>query len=165
MTGPQTGRAGPHTTGQTGPHTTGQAGATSAAPHDEPAGRPLSSVGDVVGQIGEDLSRLVQQELELAKAELAASAKRGGKGAGMLGGAGVAAHFVLLFLSLALWWGLGDLLGLGWSALVVALVWAIVAGVLAVIGRKQLKDIEGMPRTVETTKEIPDALKGNEDRR
>ena len=132
---------------------------------DEPGGRPLSSLGDTIGQISADLSELIRQETELAKAELAASAKRGGKGAGLMGGAGVAGHFVLLFASLALWWGLGDLVGLGWSALVVAAVWAIVAAVLASMGRKQLKQIQGMPRTVQTAKEIPDALKGNEDTR
>lgn len=132
---------------------------------DEPTGRPLSSLGDTIGQISADLSELIRQETELAKAELAASAKRGGKGAGLLGGAGVAGHFVLLFVSIALWWGLGDLIGLGWSALVVAAVWAVVAAVLAAMGRKQLKQVQGMPRTVETAKEIPDALKGNEDSR
>jgi hypothetical protein len=141
------------------------AGSTPGERPDEPSGRPLSSLGDTIGQISADLSELIRQETELAKAELAASAKRGGKGVGLLGGAGVAGHFVLLFLSLALWWGLGDLIGLGWSALVVAAVWAIVAAVLAVVGRKQLKQIQGMPRTVETAKEIPDALKGNEDSR
>ena len=82
-----------------------------------------------------------------------------------LGGAAVAGYFVLLFVSIALWWALGDLMGLGWSALVVALLWAVIAAVLAVVGRNRLKDVEGMPRTVETAKQVPDALKGNEDHR
>jgi Putative Actinobacterial Holin-X, holin superfamily III len=151
-----------------GPYPAGGASAADGMPGEhagEPGGRPLSSLGDTIGQISADLSELIRQETELAKAELAASAKRGGKGAGLLGGAGVAGHFVLLFLSIALWWGLGDLTGLGWSALVVAAIWAIVAAVLAATGRTQLKQIQGMPRTVETAKEIPDALKGNEDSR
>ena len=49
------------------------------------------------------------------------AAKRAGKGAGMFGGAGVAGHFVLLFLSISLWWALGDGMGHGWSALIVAM--------------------------------------------
>ena len=66
------------------------------------------------------MSTLMRQEVELAKAELKQTASRAGKGSGMLAGAGVAGHFVLLFLSLALWWGLGTLMGLGWSGVVVA---------------------------------------------
>lgn len=127
-------------------------------------GHSLSNVGDLIGDISRDLSLLLSQEAALAKAEVAASAKRGGKGAGLLGGAGVAGHFVVLFLSIALWWGLGDLIGLGWSAVVVALVWGVVAAVLAVLGRKELNEIKGIPQTTATAKEIPDALKGNEDR-
>ncbi|MFK5689178.1 phage holin family protein [Ornithinimicrobium sp. LYQ92] len=140
-------------------------GGTPAGQHEEPRGHSLSTLGETIGHISQDLSDLIRQETMLAKAELSASAKRGGKGAGLLGGAGVAGHFVLLFLSLALWWGLGDLIGLGWSALVVAVLWAVVAAVLAVLGRKELKDIQGMPQTVDTVQEIPDALKGNEDHR
>lgn len=128
-------------------------------------GRSLSSLGELIGEISEDLSTLIQQETALAKAELSASAKRGGKGAGLLGGAGVAGHFVLLFLSIALWWGVGNATGYGWSALIVALLWGAVATVLALLGRKELKQIKGLPQTAATAKEIPDALKGNEESR
>lgn len=124
----------------------------------------IDSVGALVADIGEDLSTLMQQEIALAKAELKQSATKAGTGAGMLGGAGVAGHFTLLFLSIALWWALGHVMGLGWSAVVVALLWAVIAAVLAVVGRSRLKDVEGMPRTVETASKVPDALKGNEDR-
>ena len=82
----------------------------------------------------------------------------------MLAGAGVAGHFVLLFLSIALWWGLGAVIGGTWSAIVVAVVWAIVAAILAAMGRKELKNVHGVPQTVETAKRVPDALKGNEHR-
>lgn len=126
-------------------------------------GRPLSSLGDLIGDISKDLSTLIQQETALAKAEVATSAQRAGKGAGLLGGAGVAGHFVLLFLSIALWWGLGNQTGHGWSALIVALLWGIVAAVLAVLGRKELKEIKGVPQTTATAREIPDALKGKEE--
>jgi len=125
-------------------------------------GRPLSSVGELLGDISRDLSTLMRQEVELAKAEIRESAQNAGKGAAMLGAAGVAGHFVLLFLSVALWWALGDLVGLGWSALIVAALWAVVAAVLASMGRREIKQVKGLPRTVETTKEIPDALKGHE---
>lgn len=126
--------------------------------------RPLSSVGDVFADISRDLSTLMRQELQLAKAEARESAMKAGKGAGMFGGAGVAGHFVLLFLSIALWWGLGNVIGRSWSALVVAVIWAVIAAVLAAMARKEIKQIEGMPRTAQTAREIPDALKGNEEK-
>ena len=76
----------------------------------------------------------MRQELELAKAELQQSASRAGKGAGMLGGAAVAGYFVLLFVSIALWWAIGSATGLGWSAVIVAVIWGIIAAVLAADG-------------------------------
>jgi hypothetical protein len=120
-----------------------------------------SSLGDLLGEVTRDMSILMRQEVELAKVELRQSAARAGKGAGMLAGASVAGHFVLLFLSLALWWALGTLMGLGWSAAVVALIWGIVAAVLATTGRKELKAIKGLPQTSETLQEIPPTLKPN----
>ena len=132
---------------------------------DDPQARSLSNVGELFADISRDLSTLIRQETELAKAEIRQSASKAGKGAGMLGGAGVAGHFVLLFLSLALWWGLGNEIGRGWSALVVAAVWAVIAMVLASIGRRELKQVKGIPQTTQTAREIPDALKGNEDKR
>jgi len=120
-----------------------------------------TSLGDLLGEVTRDMSTLMRQEVELAKVELKQSATRAGKGAGMLAGAGVAGHFVLLFLSLALWWALGNVMGLGWSGVVVAVIWAVVAAVLAAMGRKELNAIKGMPRTAETLQEIPPTLKPN----
>jgi hypothetical protein len=120
-----------------------------------------SSLGELLGDVTRDMSTLMRQEVELAKVELKQSATRAGKGSGMLAGAGVAGHFVLVFLSLALWWALGQLMGLGWSGVVVAIIWGIVAAVLASTGRKELKAIKGLPQTAETLQEIPPALKPN----
>jgi hypothetical protein len=132
---------------------------------EEPEYGSLPSVGELLSEISGDISTLMRQEVELAKTELRESVTRAGKGAGMLGGAAVAGHMVLLFLSVALWWGLGTRIGLGWSGLIVAVIWGVIAAVLAVVGRSQLKEVSGLPRTTETAKKIPDALKGNEDRR
>lgn len=125
-----------------------------------------TSLGDLVGEVSRDLSNLMRKELELAKAELAESAKRAGMGAGLLGGAGYAAVMAVFFLSVALWWALGDLIdSLGWSAVIVAVIWAVIAGVLYAVGRSRLKTVQGAPQTVETVKEIPEALKRNEENR
>jgi len=121
------------------------------------------SLGELVGEIAADLSTLMRQEVELAKAEITQSAKRAGKGAGMYGGAGLAGHMVLLFLSIALWWALGDSMGHGWSALIVAVIWAIIGAILFMVGRKEFAEVRGLDRTTETVKKIPNAIKGNEE--
>ena len=121
-----------------------------------------ASLGELLGDVTRDLSTLMRQEVELAKAELKQSATKAGKGGGMLAGAGVAGHFVLLFLSLALMFALGALMPLGWAAVIVAVIWAIIAAVLASIGRKNLKQIQGLPQTGETLSEIPPTLKPGE---
>ncbi|MBT2484471.1 MULTISPECIES: phage holin family protein [unclassified Microbacterium] len=122
-----------------------------------------TSLGDLLGEVTSDLSTLMRQELELAKAELKQSAMKAGRGAGMLGGAGYAAMMAIFFLSVALWWAIGYLTGLGWSAVIVAVIWGIIALVLFLNGRKQLKSVDGAPRTVDTLKRIPDAVKRNEE--
>jgi hypothetical protein len=119
-------------------------------------------LGELISEVTTDLSTLMRQELELAKAELQQSASRAGKGAGMLGGAVIAGYFVLLFVSIALWWAIGSATGLGWAAVIVAVLWGVVAAILIVVGRSSLKSVRGLPRTTDTVKKIPDALKGNE---
>ncbi len=121
------------------------------------------TVGELLADISNDFTTLMRQELQLAKAEAKESATRAGKGAGMLGGAGLAGHMVLVFLSVALWWGIGDSAGHGWSALIVAVIWAAIAGVLAVLGRTELKAVKGIPQTTSTVPKIPNAMKGHEE--
>lgn len=124
------------------------------------------SIGDIVGDLTRDFSSLMRDEIALAKAEATEQAKHAGKGAGMLGGAAYAGGLVIFFLSYALAWALGDLLGhIGWGALVVAIIWGIVAAVLYSMGRKALKQVEPMPETVDSVKHIPEALNTNEEHR
>lgn len=124
-----------------------------------------TSLGDLVGEVSRDMSRLMRQELELAKAELKESASRTSKAAALLGGAGYSALMAVFFLSVALWWALATLMGGGWAGVVVAVLWAIIALILYGIGRGQMKQIQGAPQTVETLKEIPETLKRNEENR
>jgi mevalonate kinase len=120
-------------------------------------------IGEVFSAVTADLSTLIRQEVALAKAEIRQSATQAGAGAGKLAGAGVAGHFVLLFVSISAWWGLGQFIGNAWSALVIAAFWAIVGAVLYTSGRTQLKQVEGLPSTTETAKQIPPALAGHEE--
>jgi uncharacterized membrane protein YqjE len=143
-----------------GPTPTSAVGLTAGA-DDGRADQSSASVGALISEVTSDLSTLMRQELELAKAEVKQEASKTGKAAGMLGGAGFAGYMVLLFLSIALWWALSNSMDQGWAALIVAAVWAVIGAVLFVLGRNRLRDVNPKPeRTVETLKEVPDALKG-----
>lgn len=137
---------------------------TSHPPAQEPTGGSSDgrSVGDLLNAVSNDLTTLLRQEVALAKAEVRQSATRAGKGVGMLAGAGVAGHMVLVFISLSACWGIAQWVGLAWAALIIAGIWAIIAAVLAAQGRSNLKKVEGLPRTTETTKNIPQAVAGKE---
>jgi uncharacterized membrane protein YqjE len=106
-------------------------------------GRPVRdeqhSVGDLVGQATEQLSQLVKQELALAKTELAEKGKRAGKGGGMLGGAAAFAYAGLLALSATAAAALALVLPVWAAALIVTAVLFVIAGVLAALGRAQLR--------------------------
>ena len=81
----------------------------------------------------------------------------------MLGGAAYAGSMVVLFLSIALWAALATLVGGGWSGVIVAAIWAVIAAVLFVIGKAQLKKVKGAPQTMETLQEFIPTLKRNEE--
>jgi hypothetical protein len=121
--------------------------------------RSDASVGELIGNVTRDLSTLMRQELALAQAELRQEAKTTGKAAGALGAAGLAGWFVVVFLSLALWAALSALMYAGCAALIVAVLWAVIAGVFHRAHRPQ----EGAPkpeRTVDTLSQVPEAIKG-----
>jgi hypothetical protein len=130
----------------------------------EPERQEAPTLGERLGDVTRDLSILMRQEVALAKAEVAQSASRAGKGVGLLAGAALGGYFVLLFLSFALWVAIGSQIGYGWSALIVAVIWAIIAAVLASVGKKELDKVRGVPRTTETLGKIPNALKGQEEK-
>lgn len=133
-----------------------------AGPVAVPGGQERS-IGQLLGDATREISTLIRQEAELAKAELRESAGRAGKGAGLLAAAALAAVFTLLFLSTALWWALGLVIGHGWSAVIVAVLWAVVAIATGLAGRKELSSVRGLPETTETISKIPNALKGKEE--
>jgi len=118
------------------------------------------SLGEIIGEISDDLSKLFRQEVELAKAEVRQEATKAGKAAGMLGGAGLAGYMVALFVTLALMFALGNVMDLGWAALIVAVIWGVVGAVLYAAGRKRMRTVSPVPRqTVDTLKEDAQWLK------
>lgn len=121
------------------------------------------SLGDLIGEVTQDLSSLMRKELTLAKAELRESATNAGKGAGMLGAAGYGAAMAIFFFSFALWAALIPVMGGGWSGVVVGALWAVIALILFVVGRGHLKKVKGAPQTLKTMQEFPEAFKRNEE--
>jgi hypothetical protein len=112
------------------------------------------SLGALVGEATKELSTLVRQEIALAKAELSSEVGKAAKGAGMFGGAGVAALYALTFLSLAAMFGLGTFMPLGWAALVVAGGYLVVTSILLLTGKRAFTSISAVPeRTIRTLKE------------
>jgi hypothetical protein len=112
------------------------------------------TVGELVGEISKDLSLLVREEIELAKAEIKEETTKAGKAAGMFAGAGYAGHLVLLLGSLTAVFALANLMDWAWAALIVTAVWAVVGAVLFVRGRKQMRHVNLKPeQTLETLKE------------
>jgi len=130
--------------------------ATGAATHSGAMGTDTSgaSVGQLMSEIAADFSSLMRQEVELAKAEIKQEATKAGKGVGMLGGAAYAGHMVLLFGTLCLVFAIGSQIGLGWAALIMTAVWAVIAAVLALRGRDQMRRVNPKPqRTIDSLKE------------
>ena len=112
------------------------------------------SVGDLLSEVTGDLSKLMRQEVALAKVELKEEATKAGKAGGLLGGAGAVGYLVLVFVSLALMFALDEVMPMGWAALLTAVILGVIAAILFVVGRKKLKQVNPKPeQTVETLKE------------
>jgi len=132
------------------------------APRHQPTGtaEEPGSIGEIISDISGGLSQLFRQEVELAKVEIRAEASKAGKAAGMFGGAGVAGLLTAIMLSFALVYGLGNVMDLGWAALIVGVIWGAVAAALAVAGRNKARTVSPVPRqTVDTLKEDAQWLK------
>lgn len=114
---------------------------------------PDASIGELLNRVTDDVNRLVRTHVELAKTEIKDEVARAGKGAGMITGGAMAAMFALLMLSLALAWGLAEVIDAGWAFLVVGLIWAAVAAGLALVGREQLKTVHPVPEVTKQTVE------------
>jgi uncharacterized membrane protein YqjE len=101
--------------------------------HDQP-------IGDLLKQLSQQTTTLVRQELELAKAEVSEKGKKAGAGAGMFGGAGVAAMLGLGALTAAAITLLDNAMSTQLAALILSVAWFAVAGVLALKGRNKVQE-------------------------
>jgi uncharacterized membrane protein YqjE len=113
------------------------------------------SLGELLKQLSEQTTRLVHQELELAKAELSEKGKQAGQGAGMFGGAGAIGLAALGALTACFILALDTIMPAWLAALIVAVVYGIVAFVLVKQGQARMKRaVPPVPeQTIETVKE------------
>lgn len=95
--------------------------------------------GQLVSQLSEQVSTLVRDELTLARMEMTEKGKRAGKGAGLLGGAGVVALYGLGALFVTIGALLALVMPVWAAALIVTVVLFATAGVAALIGKKQVQ--------------------------
>jgi len=108
---------------------------------------PGTTLSELMGRLGEDVSALVTTQLEIAKAELKQEATTSAKAAGVLGGGALAGYFAVLLLSFAAAWGIAEAWDPWAGFLVVGVVWAVIAAVLASTGRKKMQEVKGPEAT------------------
>jgi hypothetical protein len=113
------------------------------------------SLGELLKQLSEETTRLVRQELELAKAEVSEKSRKAGAGAGLFGVAGAIGLLAAGALTACIVLALAHLLPAWSAALLVAVVYGVVAGLLALRGREKVKlATPPLPdQTIETVKE------------
>ena len=121
-----------------------------------------ASMGELVHRLSEQSTTLIHSELELAKAELVAKGKHAGVGAGLFGGAGLIGLYGLGALITAAILALALVLPAWASALIVAVVLFAIAGIAALVGKKQVSQATpaAPERTIENVKRDVDTVKG-----
>lgn len=138
-------------------------GSTSATPASSAGtGSAEPSTGELVNQLTQQSTELIRSELRLAQAEMTEKAKHAGIGVGLFGGAGVIALYAVGALIATIILALALVLP-GWlSALIVTVLLFAIAGVAALVGKKQVS--QGTPaapeQTIDNVKKDVAAVKG-----
>ena len=113
------------------------------------------SLGELVALASRDMSLLVHQEMELAKAELKQSAVSAGLGAGFLAVAGGLGFFALFGITIAIAEAITQAGGIDryWSYAIVAGAYLVIAGLLALFAKNRLSQLSPPARTLRTVKD------------
>ena len=98
------------------------------------------SISDLVKQLSEQTSTLIRKELELARAEMTQKGKAAGVGAGMFGGAALVGLLALGALTACFILALAVVLDAWLAALIVAVAYAAIAAILALIGKRKVRE-------------------------
>jgi len=122
--------------------------------------QPEQTLGALFADASRDLSSLVHDEIELAKAEIRRDVKNGALGGAMFGAAGFVAVLAVILLSIAAAYGLVALgLHPGWAFLIVAVIYLVAAAVLVLMGKRAVGKVGPPKRTIRTSKETAAFLK------
>lgn len=118
------------------------------------------SLSELLSDVTSELATLFRKEVELARVETTEQVSRAAKAGGMLGAAAVIGFLDLILFSFAAAWALSEVVPEGVAFLIVAVVFAVVAGVLFVAGKKRIATVNPVPeQTVETLKADVQAAK------
>ncbi len=121
------------------------------------------TLGKLVMDAQRDISTLISKEIELAKTELKVSVKHGGLGIGLFAGAAFLGLLAVVMLSVSIAYFInwnGDGLALHWAFLIVFALYVAIAGLLALVGLRQVKQVKAPEKAISQGKQIPSALKG-----
>ncbi len=129
---------------------------SSAGSHNE------ASTSELVSRLTQQSTELIRSELRLAQAEMTEKAKHAGVGAGLFGGAGLVALYGVGALIATIILALALLIPAWLSALIVTVVLFAIAGVVALMGKKQVSQATpAAPKhTIESVKQDVDTIKG-----
>jgi hypothetical protein len=128
----------------------------------EPVKDSDPTLGKLVMDAQRDISTLISKEIQLAKTELKVSIRHGGTGIGLFAAAGFLLLLAVIMLSVSFayfihWAGLG----LHWAFLIVFGAYVLIAGLLGLIGYRQVRQVKAPERAISQGKQIPQALKGH----
>jgi membrane protein implicated in regulation of membrane protease activity len=112
------------------------------------------SLSELLSDVTTEVANLFRKEVELAKAETTEQVSKAAKAGGMLGAAAVIGFLDLILFSFALAWALSEVVPEGVAFAIVGVVFAIVAGILAMAGKKRLANVNPVPnQTVQTLRQ------------
>jgi len=112
------------------------------------------SIGDLVKDASAQISSLVRSEIELAKTEVATSAKKAGIGGGLFAAAAVILAYSSFFLFFTIAEALDNFLPRWLAFLIVFLFMLVLVGVLALVGLKQIKGVKKPEKTIASVNDL-----------
>ena len=129
--------------------------------HRQPVTTDEPTIGKLVVDASRDVSSLIQHEIALAKSELKVSVKAGGISIALFAGAGFLGLLAIIMLSVAIAYFIHFTgLDLAWCFLIVFAAYVALAGLLAFVGIKKIKQVKAPERAIAQGKQIPSALRG-----
>ena len=128
--------------------------------HREPVATDDPTIGKLVVDASRDVSALIRSEIALAKSELKVSVRAGGLSLGLFAAAGFLGVLAVIMLSVAIAYFIHFTgLDLAWCFLIVFVLYLLIAGLLAFVGIRKLKQVKAPERAIGQAKEIPSAFK------